>query len=640
MLSVPVMTWLGTAENRPDYLEWVEKIKADRIFIGMGMPYDHKELNDITLASLAENLAYFRNPTTRDGEARPGYEVGIWINGLGHGVGMDPNYAYLTERYTKLRDLETGKEIGDSLCPLDENYVKMYSDFIKRIASLRPDLIMIDDDFRLSCHGPVAIGCACERHMALFNERARAAGVVDHDMTREELAAVLFTGEATPHRRVWLDLMHDTLCDHARKLRRAVDEIDPAIRLGHCVSLPTWDLDGVDAIELARCFAGQNRPFVRFAGAPYWDENQGFIAGLERMQAAWCRAHAPDIEIMSEGDTYPRPRFNVPASHLEVFDQMLLCDGFSDILKYMLDYIYEPGYETGYVRLHLSEAPLRAAMTEAFADTEGAGVYICEPIHKLADMDCTGYEGYDLSESFKPASVRYMAALGLPASFERTRYTPTAVVFGESAKYADAATLSDNLILDAAAARILLARGVDVGLGGMEPMDKPATETTGTPVRTYPVDIESRFYRLDPKADAEVLGVYDNGAPALIAYTRADGKMVLVYAFEMARVDFSAVYMKNYSRRAQIFDRPELGIPVTPTEPGLCVICRRNEHKMAVGMWNVGEDIALAQENIRLDRAYAAVRPIGEGSVTLQDDAVAFNTEIPPFCFGGFVVEE
>ena len=57
-----------------------------------------------------------------------------------------------------------------------------------------------------------------------------------------------------------------------------------------------------------------------------------------------------EIELVTEGDTYPRPRLWVSSSILEGYDMILRADGYTHtILKYMLDYNSSPSYETGYV---------------------------------------------------------------------------------------------------------------------------------------------------------------------------------------------------------------------------------------------------------------------------------------------------
>lgn len=648
MLSIPIINSMSDEKTRGDYLDLFYRAGADRVFLFVDNPFGDREKLAEAMTQLKENMAFYTHPTRQNCEGLTGLEVGVWIGGLGHGGPLAHDKAAKSGSYTKIRGLSNGGESGDSFCPLDPDYRAMYIDFVTEIAKTGAPMIMIDDDLRLAFHGPAVLGCACDRHMALFNKRAKAAGLADHDYTREELASFLFTGPAVPLRKVWLDLMGDTLRDFARDLRAAVDSVNPAIRLGHCACLSTWDMDGVDSVELARIFAGNTRPFLRLIGAAYWNANHNFrttgmgsLTDLIRMQTAWCRELAPEMELMSEGDVYPRPRFNVPASFLESYHQALTAAGMPDILKYMIDYSHEPYYETGYIRLHERGQILRDQIADAYAGTEDAGVYVYEAMHKLADMDCTGISEHEIFTRFVPASVNFVSRLGLPAAFTRTKYTPTTLVFGENAKTVPAEALEGSLILDAVSAQILTDRGVDVGLVSAEPMAKPASETLGVQKYTYPVDTAGRFWRMNTAEGAYALSSYDNGAPALYAYKRPNGKPVLVYAFDMESVNFGSVYMKNYSRRRQILQHGELDIPVAVDEdPGLYVICRKNENKMAVGMWNFGMDIVLPQEKIRFDENYRTILPIGKGDVMGMGTAAAYLDEIPPYCFGGFVVKK
>ena len=90
--------------------------------------------------------------------------------------------------------------------------------------------------------------------------------------------------------------------------------------------------------------------------------------------------------------------------------------------------------------------------------------------------------------------------------------------------------------------------------------------------------------------------------------------------------------MRNYGRRWEVLQAVNLEIPVhVENDPGLYVICRRNEEKMAVGMWNFGKDIVLPQENIRLDAVYSTASPIGTGEVNLSGTTLSHSEEIPPF---------
>ena len=647
MISIPIMNHISTAETRPKYLRWLITAGAKRVFVCPGNPYgDTEKLKAIT-AQLAENIAYY---------TENGLQVGVWINGLGHGGMLSHEVDARIGSYTRIRGLGNGGEANDSFCPLDPEFVSMYRAYIRALAEAGARMIQIDDDLRIAMHGPVAIGCACPLHMAELNRRAEAASLEKHDYTREELAAELFTGKPTPIRKLWLDLQGETLENFTRSLREELDAYDPTIRLGHCACLSTWDTDGTDSIKLARIFAGSTRPFLRLIGAAYWNNHHSFgttglgsIIDLERMQFAWCKEIAPEIELMSEGDVYPRPRYKTPSSYLEGFHQAFIANGTPDILKYMLDYTYDTDYETGYIRRHVHTKILQDQIAEAFADTEPAGLYVYEAMHKLADMDCTGIPEGQLAYRLTPLAANFTGALSLPISFEKSRFTKCAMIVGENAKYAPEDVVNMPLLLDAHAARILTERGFDVGLAGCEPMDKPASETfperpsLSNPTRTMPVDSGGRYFRLTPAEGVETDSFYDNGAPAIYRYVRKNGAPVVVYAFDIETISTESAMVKNYCRQEQLLRMLPAALVEIRKEPGAYIITRKTDDKLAVGIWNFGNDMLLP-ETIQLDDEYSTILPIGKTDAELiwasEMDTVALRDMIPPYCFAGFVVKK
>ncbi len=640
MISVPLMNALSNKENRPIYLAELRKAGADRVFVCPENPFGDRARLGAIMEQLSENIRYYEEN---------GLDVGVWIGGLGHGGMLAHETGARVGDYTRIRGLGNGGEAEDSFCPLDPRFVSMYRAYLRAIAEVGAKMIMIDDDLRISMHGPVSVGCACPLHMAAFNERAAAAGAADHAFTREELASLLFTGKPSPLRQIWLGLMGSTLKDFCAALREELDSVDPTVRLGHCACLSTWDTDGVDSITLSRILAGRTKPFLRLIGAPYWNDLRAFgttglgaVIDLERMQLAWCKEYAPDIELMSEGDVYPRPRTAVPSSYLESYHQALAADGFADILKYMLDYSFDPAYETGYIRRHCLMRELRAAIADAFRGTEPAGIYVFEEMRKLADMDCTGWAEGPLSHRLTPAAANFAGALSLPISFVRSAYTKTALLVGENAKYAPADVCTMPLILDCAAARILTERGFDIGLNGAVPTDRPSAEIFQDG-RRIAVDSPGRYYRMTPKEGAVTDSVYADGSPAVYRYERQEGGAVIVFAFDFESVDFAAQTAHCYCREEQIHRLLAGRIVAVKKEPGAYLITRRTPDKLVVGLWNFGRDLVYPEE-IKLDGVYRSLTPIGAYServgFTLRGDAVTVSDMLPPYCFAGFIAEK
>ena len=161
-----------------------------------------------------------------------------------------------------------------------------------------------------------------------------------------------------------------------KALRDAVDKVNPDFRIGVSASRLNYDIDGATIQELATVAAGNTKPFVRLTGAPYWArENNTLSAVIEsnRMQFGWFLDS--DIEIITEGDPYPRPRIKLPASYLEVYDQILRASGDNDgIYKYVTAYSQGPGYEDGYINFHKKNKDLYKLIDKLFDGKKAVGL--------------------------------------------------------------------------------------------------------------------------------------------------------------------------------------------------------------------------------------------------------------------------
>lgn len=73
-------------------------------------------------------------------------------------------------------------------CPMDENWLKYFLDFYDYlIREIEPEVVWIEDDFRLHNHSPLEYGgCFCEHHMKAFNEK------LGTNYSRDEFVDLLF----------------------------------------------------------------------------------------------------------------------------------------------------------------------------------------------------------------------------------------------------------------------------------------------------------------------------------------------------------------------------------------------------------------------------------------------------------------
>lgn len=67
---------------------------------------------------------------------------------------------------------DDGTKAELTVCPLDENWRKYYVELLNfYVDTLEPDVLWLEDDFRLTNHEPITYGCFCEEHLKLYNEK-------------------------------------------------------------------------------------------------------------------------------------------------------------------------------------------------------------------------------------------------------------------------------------------------------------------------------------------------------------------------------------------------------------------------------------------------------------------------------------
>jgi hypothetical protein len=235
---------------------------------------------------------------------------------------------------------------------------------------------MVDDDMRFNLRKQYfSLGCFCPEHLKQYYD------LVGEELPPEEIENRIFTGGPNHYRSQYFKMMGKTLLDFAADMRKTVDRVDKTIRLGACICSSIWDCSGAEPLRLAKTLAGKHtRPFLRIAGAPYHNVNILPIIERSRLQKAWLGD--ADVELMCEGDTYPRPRYNVPSRPLELFDFAMACDGtVGGMLQYAFDYTHSLSYEQGYAKRLGRNRPVREAAMALFAGKSAVGVEVFDAQH-------------------------------------------------------------------------------------------------------------------------------------------------------------------------------------------------------------------------------------------------------------------
>ncbi len=573
--------------NRENVLSELKRAGAMRVLLAIGaIQYGTDNINN-DLEILKRDIPYFREN---------GLEVGIWFWGLMMG-GTPP--------FTRITGFN-GEKRNEYMCPADNNFVEYMQEFVRKLASMSPDLILLDDDVRFGNLGE-GFGCTCEHHLRLMSE------ILGENVIREGLFDKMFAGKPNKYRSTFMKVCGESLENYCVKLREAVDSINPNVRLGLCACISNYDTDGTDAFTMSKLLAGNTKPYLRLIGAPYWGACRGWghrisdVIEFERQQRS--RYTDTDIEIVPEGDPYPRPRYAVPSSYLEIFDTALrVSGGFSGIQKYMIDYNSSAFYEKEYINRHVANKPIYEEIDSIFGNKNAVGVRIYEPMKKLENADFTNraHTVHTIPDMTFSRAFRFTSENSIPTV--HTGSGECGISFGENIRafINDESIFKKPLVIDLPAARILMENGIDIGikeflgsasskLEHFTDLDEYAPSQPMLEKVTLNDNAKNlSYYILDDKTEI----------PAAYTYINKNGAKFLVYTFD-AQLSHESVY-RTYARQKQFIKAmQEFGVifPVVISDcPDLYIIAKKDsDGNMAIGLWNCFADGVYEKEIILND---------------------------------------
>ena len=589
--SMPISFQSVNIENAHVYLDLLKKCKADRVFICcVGYPYIKSSPIYTQTEKIKELISYFKQNEL---------EVGLWVDAFGHGGALVGQEYVDSDSYVRFRGID-GKSAAQAFCPSDDKFLSDYCEGIKILASLNPDLIMLDDDFRVNGRGSYYLGCFCENHLKRFYE------LVGEEVPLCDIERLITTGEKNKYRDAFYDMIAEILLGFAKKLRAVVDEINPKIRLGTSSSFEAIDNSGTDFIEIAKAFAGDTKPFTRVAGAPYWSQNVIPVVEVSRLEFSYGKDSG--VELFAEGDTYPRVRTDIPSKSLEIFEAMLLADGSGDgILSYIFDYLQKPDYEMEYAKRFIRNEERRLKIQEVFDGKKAVGVRVFNAMHKSRN--------YSMPNEVIKNSFRYFEscrALAIGSNILSMNSIPTChaeseypiLLFGENAKYVELNDLKNGAIIDVRAAEILQKRGIDVGL---------VSATKKSFINEYYSVLDGGAFSIQHPHTQEI-SVKDgvivesyflpDNTPSSYRYENKDGLKFFLIACDYMNFDggFGSNYLCNFYRQQQLKDAiywlcgKKLPAFVAKN-PNLYLLCKKSEN----------EELSIAFANVSIDDVFDAI---------------------------------
>lgn len=652
-LWIPVMNRKLTDIQKNKLSEQLKRVKPETVMLVFWRVLYNKEDRKRETDIFLENKSFLESE---------GFNVGAWLAPT-IGYGSELNTRDNSAPFTHLKKFD-GNDIGDAYCPLDDRFVEDFCEHIKTIAATGVDKIMFEDDFTFTggktC--PELSSCCCERHMAEYSARLGEA------VKREELCRLIYKSGANKYRRIWFEMQGDILSDFCKKIEKAAHSINPKLRIGLSANASSYIQEGKGINELAEIIAGDTRPFIRLTGAPYWQNMPLYSTNIEaiRLQTEWC---GEGIDLYSEGDTFPRPRHWVSGNRLEMYDMIIRADGrTAGTLKYMLDYNSSADYETGYIDRHIKNREAYAEIEKRFVgETVGLGIFeYPKLLNALEFSEDYPFERYGEGGYLPLVSQLFTGDNSIPVTYGKA--DGATLVFGENARYIDSNVLSHGAVLDAAAAKILFEKGIDVGFTAFKRVQSPNAEffCDSNDQTTATTDSGSVFYEFALKPEAEILSrffctpkglgvvpsleninVYKS-YPACYIYENSNSQRFMVYAFSAETVTVgsegwcSGVF-KGYFRQQQLADGIKYlqngrALPAMCFKnPELYILCKRSENGLTVGLWNIFSDSVLNPE-IKLDGIYSEIDCYNCNG-EIEGDTVKLKEDIPPYGYAFFTVK-
>lgn len=631
------------------YYNYFKQGNVERVFIAV--------IPGVYTTAFEEEIASDKFKTVVRFFKEKGFETGIWIGGFGHGSNLSTdNGDGFRGKYQKMTGV-LGESFEHGYCPSDENFANDYLKSVRQLAELNPDIIMIDDDFRMNIR-PYYLGCFCPNHLKEYYE------ILCEEIPREKIKELIMTGGKNKYRDAYMKMTKNTLLSFAEKIRKVVDKVNPDIRLGASYTPCAWDLEGTDYMEIAKVFAGKTRPFVRCFGAPYHEQHNIINAvDAERMELSWAKNNdnnicgEDEIEVFAEGDVYPRPRYNVNAKCLELFDIAMSCEEKSDgILKYMFDYEIKVGYECGYIQNHIKNLEKRTAVQNIFKNKKLTGISVFSEMHKFRNWDISEnvpqgteingviYDNvYDVEISSRVEASELLSQNSVPISFDKTAYP--VIVTGENAKYIPLERLKNGAVLDITAAKILQQRGIDTGVLSSERKDNLTDEYYGEFDDIIHYNGNVRGYAVKCNDNAKVLSSFLPGnTPASYLYENSDGIRFLVYCFDFCFTQGVSGCYNNYYRQEQLTSAVEwVGQKKLPIvlkkNPNLYIMTAKSkdENALSVLLINSFTDDIYAPV-AKLDGEYKTVKFVN-GNGELKGNKLYLN-DISPYGFVAFELQK
>lgn len=259
---------------------------------------------------------------------RLGVPSGVLVQAtIGHGWTLGQMFPY--QPYISLRD----GSAKNTVCPTDLGFRDYIYNVFKTIAKCAPDVMMVDDDFRLLQRAGFA--CACPNHLKIVSEK------IGEEVTREQLLEMLDKDDERSKKfiKVLTESQQDALIETAKVMRKGIDDVNPDIPCAFCCGGYTAQAD----LDIVKILAGKGKTILRI--------NNGSYSGAGTRYFTYCSLRAArqiyklkdkvDI-LLGETDTCPQNRYSTSAVGLHNQFVNSILEGCGGAKQWITRGPYEP----------------------------------------------------------------------------------------------------------------------------------------------------------------------------------------------------------------------------------------------------------------------------------------------------------
>jgi hypothetical protein len=392
-----------------------------------------------------------------------------------------------------------GNESKAGVCPLDKNLAAYLGRIYKLYASLKPNLIFVDDDYRYVMQN---IFCFCPLHIGLLEKR------LGKKISLDQLCDNLFNDsfEQSEIKITYHGILRESMENLAEIICDAVKTTSPKTRTGYMaafVPIGTW---GTDMNKLAKKFAGTNsQPFIRPQMHMYAETDLKSLPGVMAQPLLVRNIVDPDVELYPEIENYPYTRFSKSAQVTFLCMASCYLNGLDNLAVNFYDTFGSPfSRSPEYIDMLTENKKYFESLTKLVKyGTRATGIGIPlhpqSPLYRRTPGKNMAYEVFD-----QRLWDNWIPQLGLPIGYDWQK-TPWLLLSGDDVLgYTDSQIddyLKSGAIMDVRAAECLIYRGYQKRIGVKIGQDIPVD------------DVGFELYE-----DNEFNGEYSNSCAPLRAY--------------------------------------------------------------------------------------------------------------------------